>query len=135
MNQRLRLSSVCFIVAVLYGLLMPVRAGAVELFRYRVPDKGRRDSGGLLSGDGTRRGFRTRFKHVLETFDPNWMTTYYHLQLGSFEYAEFYEKPLPHWLVCFCRYGHRPDWAPAFRCRVARWQIHSAESVGEPVDS
>ena len=29
------------------------------------------------------------------------MTTFYHLQPGSFEYAEFYEKPLPHWLVCF----------------------------------
>jgi hypothetical protein len=29
------------------------------------------------------------------------MTTFYHFQLGSFEYAEFYEKPLPHWLVCF----------------------------------
>jgi hypothetical protein len=23
------------------------------------------------------------------------------MQLGSIEYAEFYEKPLPHWLVCF----------------------------------
>ena len=31
----------------------------------------------------------------------NWMATFYHLQLGNFEYAEFYEKPVPHWLVCF----------------------------------
>jgi hypothetical protein len=29
------------------------------------------------------------------------VATFYHLQLGSIEYAEFYEKPLPHWLVCF----------------------------------
>src|ERR1700745_642133 len=34
-------------------------------------------------------------------WSANCMTTFYHLQPGSFEYAEFYEKPLPHWLVCF----------------------------------
>jgi hypothetical protein len=33
--------------------------------------------------------------------EADWMATFYHLQLGSIEYAEFYEKPLPHWLVCF----------------------------------
>ena len=31
----------------------------------------------------------------------DWTTTFYHLQLGRIEYAEFREKPLPHWLVCF----------------------------------
>jgi hypothetical protein len=29
------------------------------------------------------------------------MATFHHLRLGSIEYAAFYEKPLPHWLVCF----------------------------------
>jgi hypothetical protein len=36
------------------------------------------------------------------------MTTFYHLQLGSFEYAEFYEKPLPHWLVCLANTASGP---------------------------
>ena len=100
MKLKFRLCSVCFIAAVLCGLLVPLFANGGELFRYTLPTK-----------DGLK------FEYVFESsaqppphsltreqaarISANWMTTFYHLQPGSFEYAEFYEKPLPHWLVCF----------------------------------
>jgi hypothetical protein len=62
------------------------------------------------------------------------MTTFYHLQLGSFEYEEFYEKPLPHWLVCFCKYGQRTNPTPGFRRGVARRTNRSTELFGEVVE-
>jgi hypothetical protein len=31
----------------------------------------------------------------------DWVATFHHLQLGSIEKAEFREKPVPYWLVCF----------------------------------
>jgi len=99
-NLRLRLASVCFIVAVLYYLLAPVYVSAKELFRYRLQTKDGRqfeyvfESSAEPSPRSVTREGTTRIA-------ANWMATFYHLQLGNFEYAEFYEKPVPHWLVCF----------------------------------
>ena len=100
MNLRLRLASVGFIAAVLCGLLLPVFAGTGELFRYRLRTKDGRqfeyvfESSAEPSASSITREEATRIA-------ADWMPTFYHLQLGSIEYAEFYEKPLPHWLVCF----------------------------------
>jgi hypothetical protein len=44
----------------------------------------------------------------------DWMPTFYHLQVGSIEYAEFSEKPLPHWLVCFADTASGPIQHPLF---------------------
>ena len=96
----LRVAFVPFIAAVLCGLLVPVFADAGELFRYRLPTKdGRKfeyvfESSTQPSPPSITREEATRIA-------ANWMTTFYHLQLGNFEYAEFYKKPVPHWLICF----------------------------------
>jgi hypothetical protein len=89
-----------FIAAVLCSLLVPVFAGTAELFRYRLQTKGGRqfeyvfESSAQPSSNSIAREEATRIA-------ADWMATFYHLQLGSIEYAEFREKPLPHWLVCF----------------------------------
>jgi hypothetical protein len=75
-------------------------AGTAELFRYSLRTKDGRQfeyvfelsvepsAGSITKEEATR-------------IAADWMATFYHLQLGSIEYAEFREKPLPHWLVCF----------------------------------
>ena len=100
MNLRLRLSTVCFIPAVLCGLLVPVFADAGELFRYRLPTKDGRKFEYVFESSAPPSA-RSIIKEEATRIAANWMTTFYHLQVGNFEYAEFYEKPLPHWLVCF----------------------------------
>jgi hypothetical protein len=79
---------------------VPVFAEAGELFRYTFPTKDGRKFEYVFesSAQPSPRSITTE---QATRIAANWMTTFYHLQLGSFEYAEFYEKPLPHWLVCF----------------------------------
>ena len=76
------------------------------------------------SATGSRQRTVGKFQHVFESsaqppprsitreqaarISANWLTTFYQLQLGSFEFAEFYEKPLPHWLVCFANTASGP---------------------------
>ena len=96
----LRVVFVPFIAPILCGLLVPVFADAGELFRYTLPTKdGRKFEYVFESSAQPPPHSITREQAV--RVSANWMTTFYHLQPGSFEYAEFYEKPLPHWLVCF----------------------------------
>ena len=119
MNLRLRLSSVCFIAAVLCGLLVPVFADAGELFRYRLPTKdGRKFEYVFESSAQPAPRFIT--KEQAARISANWMKTFYHPQLGSFEYAEFYEKPLLHWLVCFANTASGPiqHWFSPWCCQT-----------------
>jgi hypothetical protein len=107
MNLRLRLCSVCFIAAVLSGLLVPVFAGPGELFRYSLPTKDGRKFEYVFESSG-QPSPRSITGEEATRIAVNWMTTFYHLQPGRFEYAEFYEKPLPHWLVCFANTASGP---------------------------
>jgi len=89
-NLRLRHSSVCFIAAVLCGLLVPVFAGTAELFRYRLQTKdGRQFNYVFESSAEPSPSSITREEATKIAAD--WMATFYHSQLGNIEYAEFYE--------------------------------------------
>jgi len=79
---------------------MPVFANAGELFRYRLQTKNGREFEYVFesSADPSSRSIT---REEATRIAADWMTTFYHLQFGSIEYAEFREKPLPHWLVCF----------------------------------
>jgi hypothetical protein len=89
-----------FIAAILCGLLVPALAGAEELFRYRFQTKDGRQFQYVFESS-THPSPRSITKEEATRIAANWVPTFYHLQLGSIEYAELYEKPLPHWLVCF----------------------------------
>ena len=96
----LRVAFMPFIAAVLCGRLVSDYADAGELFRYRLPTKDGRKFEYVFESSAQPIP-RSITREEAGRISANWMTTYYHLQLGSFEYAEFYEKPLRHWLVCF----------------------------------
>jgi len=107
MKLKFRLCSVCFIAAVLCGLLVPVFANGGELFRYTLPAKDGRKFEYVFESSAQPPP-RSITREQAARISANWMTTFYHLQPGSFEYAEFYEKPLPHWLVCFADTANGP---------------------------
>ena len=96
----LRVVFVPFIAPVLCGLLVPVFADAGELFRYTLPTKDGRKFEYVFESSAQPPSHSITREQAAR-ISANWMTTFYHLQPGSLEYAEFYEKPLPHWLVCF----------------------------------
>ena len=108
MNLLLRLSSVCFVAAVLCGTpVAPVFAGTAELFRYRLQTKDGRAFEYVFASDA-QPGSRAIAREEAIRIAAYWTTTFYHLQLGSIAYAEFYERPLPHWLVCFADTASAP---------------------------
>ena len=107
MKLKFRLCSVCFIAAVLCGLLVPLFANGGELFRYTLPTKDGRKFEYVFESSAQPPP-RSITREQAARISANWMTTFYHLQPGSFEYAEFYEKPLPHRLVCFADTANGP---------------------------
>jgi hypothetical protein len=102
-----RVASRPFAAAVLCGLLVPVFADAGELFRYRLPTKDGRKFQYVFESSAQPPP-RSITREQAARISANWLTTFYQLQLGSFEFAEFYEKPLPHWLVCFANTASGP---------------------------
>ena len=107
MKLKFRLCSVCFIAAVLCGLLVPLFANGGELFRYTLPTKDGRKFEYVFESSAQPPSHSITREQAAR-ISANWMTTFYHVQPGSFEYAEFYEKPLPHWLVCFADTANGP---------------------------
>jgi len=73
---------------------------SVELFRYRGATK----DGGTLeyvfeAGEQNSPNAVTKEKAVEIAAD--FMTTFYHVQVGELETQEFRTSPIPYWLVCF----------------------------------
>jgi hypothetical protein len=79
---------------------VPVFAGTEDLFRYRLRTKDGRQFEYVFESSAEPSS-RSITREEATRIAADWMTTFYHLQLGSIEYTEFHEKPLPHWLVCF----------------------------------
>jgi hypothetical protein len=81
-------------------IILATPAFAVELFRYR----GAAKDGGTLEyvfeGDGTD-GTKTVTKEKAAEIAADFMTTFYHVQIGALETQELRNKPVPFWLVCF----------------------------------
>jgi hypothetical protein len=97
---RLTLTFVRFIATVLTGVLLPVSAGAGELFRYRLQTEDGRQFQYVFEASAQRPS-RSITREEAIGIAIDWMTTFYNLRLGSIENAEFREKPVPYWLVCF----------------------------------
>jgi hypothetical protein len=88
---RLTLTFVRFIATVLTGVLLPVSAGAGELFRYRLQTEGGRHFEYVFeaSAQPSRRSITRQDAIRIAT---DWMTTFHHLQLGSIQSAEFKKR-------------------------------------------
>ena len=112
------------LVLVLFlAVILAIPALAVELFRYR---------GAAPDGSTLEYVFETDEQDVPQTatkekvaeIAANFMTVFYHIQVGALETQELRTAPVPYWLVCFSDMvkGQRTNPRNVFRCRIARWQ-------------
>jgi hypothetical protein len=85
---------------ILMTLLLSVPVMAVELFRYR----GAAKDGGTLEyvfKAGGQNSPNAITKEKAAEIAADFMTTFYHAQVGALETQEFRTTPVPFWLVCF----------------------------------
>jgi hypothetical protein len=87
------------VATILITLLLAVPAMSVEPFRYR----GAAKDGGTLEyvfAGGEQSSPNAVTKEKATEIAADFMTTYYHVQVGSLETQEFRTQPVPFWLVC-----------------------------------
>jgi hypothetical protein len=89
-----------YLATILIALLLSVPAMSAELFRYR----GAAKDGGTLEyvfEAGERNSPNAITKEKTAEIAADFMTTFYHVQVGALETQEFRTTPVPFWLVCF----------------------------------
>jgi hypothetical protein len=89
-----------YLATILISLLLAVPAMSVELFRYR----GAAKDGGTLEyvfEAGEQNSPNAVTKEKAAEIAPDFMTTFYHVQVGALETQEFRTTPAPFWLICF----------------------------------
>src|ERR1700674_5807831 len=88
------------LATILITLLLAVPALSVELFRYR----GAAKDGGTLEyvfEAGEQNSPNAVTKEKAAEIAADFMTTFYHVQVGALETQEFRTQPVPFWLLCF----------------------------------
>ena len=88
------------LATILITLLLAAPALSVELFRYR---------GAARDGGTLEYVFETDESNVAKTVTKekaaeiaaDFMTTFYHIQIGTLETQEFRTQPVPFWLISF----------------------------------
>jgi hypothetical protein len=88
------------LATILITLLLTVPAMSVELFRYR----GAAKDGGTLEyvfDAGEQNSPNAVTKEKATEIAADFMTTFYHVQVGVLETQEFRTTPAPFWLICF----------------------------------
>jgi hypothetical protein len=89
-----------YLATILITLFLTVPAMSVELFRYR----GAAKDGGTLEyvfEAGEQNSPNAITKEKVAEIAADFMTTFYHEQVGALETQEFRTTPVPFWLVCF----------------------------------
>src|SRR6202023_2960214 len=88
------------LATILTSLVLTVPAVSVELFRYR----GAAKDGGTLEyvfEAGEQNSPNAVTKEKAAEIAADFMTTFYHAQIGAMETQEFRTTPTPFWLICF----------------------------------
>jgi hypothetical protein len=104
----------------LVNILLLLPALSVELFRYR----GAAKDGGTLEyvfEAGEQNSPDAVTKEKAAEIAADFMTTFYHVQVGALETQEFRTMPVPFWLICFLRHDQGCTPAILLRGPVARW--------------
>ncbi len=81
-------------------LFVAVSAPAVELVRFRYHAEGGREFEYVFETD-EQSAPKTVSEEKAAEIAADWVTTFYHVQVGAIESQEFRKTPIPHWLVCF----------------------------------
>jgi hypothetical protein len=111
-------------------VLLATQAFAVELFRYQ----GAARDGGTLECvfDTDRQDVpTTATKEKVAEIAADFMTTFYHVQVGALETQEFRTTPVPFWLVCFSHTVKGANQEYVFCRSAAGWNRCCAKG-GEP---
>jgi hypothetical protein len=101
------------VATILITALLAVPAMSVELFRYR----GAAKDGGTLEyvfEAGEQNSPSAVTKEKAAEIAADFMTTFYHVQVGALETQEFRTMPVPFWLVCFSDTVKGPMWQMSF---------------------
>src|SRR6202140_1356329 len=88
------------LATILIILLLTIPAMSAELFRYR----GAAEDGVTLEyvcEAGEQNSPNAVTKEKAAEIAADFMTTFYHVQVGALETQEFRTSPVPFWLVCF----------------------------------
>jgi hypothetical protein len=88
------------LTTILITILLAVPAMSVELFRYRDAAK----DGGTLEyvfEAGEQNSPNAITKEKAAEIAADFMTTFYHIQVGALETQEFRTTPAPFWLISF----------------------------------
>src|SRR6202047_4294710 len=88
------------LATILITLLLAVPAMSDELFRFR----GAAKDGGTLEyvfEAGGQNSPNAVTKEKAAEIAADFMTTFYHVQIGALETQKFRTTPVPFWLVCF----------------------------------
>ena len=98
--SRVAISSVRYLATILIALLLAIPASSVELFRYRSAAK---DDGTLESvfEAGEQNSPNAVTKEKAAEIAADFMTTFYHVQVGALETQKFRTQPVPFWQICF----------------------------------
>ena len=89
-----------FLATILITFFLAIPAMSVELFRYR----GAAKDGGTLEyvfEAGEQNSPNAITKEKAAEIAADFMTTFYHEEVGALETQEFRTQPVPFWLVCF----------------------------------
>ena len=89
-----------YLATILITFSLTVPSMSVELFRYR----GAAKDGGTLEyvfEAGEQNSPDAATKEKAAEIAADFMTTFYHVQVGALETQEFRTTPVPFWLVCF----------------------------------
>jgi hypothetical protein len=89
-----------YLATILITLLLATPAFSVELFRHR----GAAKDGGTLEyvfEASEQNSANAVTKEKAAEIAADFMTTFYHVQVGALETQEFRTQPVPFWLVCF----------------------------------
>jgi hypothetical protein len=96
-----------FLATILISFFLAIPAMSVELFRYR----GAAKDGGTLEyifEAGEQNSPNAITKEKAAEIAADFMTTFYHEEVGVLETQEFRTQPAPFWLVCFSDTIKRP---------------------------
>jgi hypothetical protein len=107
--------------------LLAVPAISVELFRYR----GAAKDGGTLEyvfEAGEQNSPNAVTKEKAAEIAADFMTTFYHVQVGALETQEFRTSPVPFWLVSFSDHDQGADAANVLCRAAAGWDGRCAQS-------
>jgi hypothetical protein len=88
------------LTSLLFVLASALSARAVELFRYRYHAADGREVEYVFETDD-RSAPRVVSQEKAAEIAADWVTSFYHVQVGAIETQEFRTGPIPHWLFCF----------------------------------